>query len=258
MINDLSEWLRDICSEYEFQPYAVYRKTGIAHSEADNESIDWPLTANSEAELREKLRKSGQFQPLPKESAALANIVEVSISDYLTNKISEIDGISMNPGTERGYPDLELTGSLLADEYHAVDIKVARRSASGKQTQSRITLYTGNTYFKFPEVDWPSILRPFANYKSHIDLIVIYTLDEDSLTRVTELELVIQPSWRIASRERSSTTREYIGAVTNLEDLRAGRGAFDNEEEFYKFWRAYPFKIPKSVAKQLEKILAEK
>lgn len=250
MIDDLVVWLRKLCADYDFQPFAVYCK--------DQGQSEWPITIKSEAELREKLLAAGQFQPLPKESAALANIVEVSLTDYLQRKIGPISGVAMNPGTERGYPDLELTGDKLDGEFHAVDIKVARRSKSRKQTQSRITLYTGNTYFKYPELNWPSILRPFADYKSHIDLIAIYTLDEESLTRVTELELIIQPSWKIASRERSSTTREYIGAVTSLEDLRRGNGVFDTESDFYKFWRAFGFNIPKSVANQLAKLLAEK
>ncbi len=249
MIDDLVRWLRDLCADYEFRPFAVYCK--------DKGTTDWPIRAENEPELRRILLEAGQFEALPKESAALANIVEVSLTSFLKSKIQAIGGVEMTPGTERGYPDLELTGPSLKGTHHAVDIKVARRSKSEKQTQSRITLYTGNTYFKYPEFKWPSILRPFADYESHVDLIAIYTLDEESLTRVTDLELIVQESWKIASKERSSTTREYIGAVTALEDLRNGNGAFASADDFYTYWRAFPFNIPKSVANQLAKLLAE-
>jgi hypothetical protein len=58
------------------------------------------------------------------------------------------------------------------------------------------------------------------------------------------------------SKERSSTTREYIGAVVSVDDLRKGNGAFKTEDEFYKYWRKFPFKIGRAVEQQLAKILA--
>jgi hypothetical protein len=74
--------------------------------------------------------------------------------------------------------------------------------------------------------------------------------------RVEDLELVVHPAWRIASHKRSSTTREYIGAVTAIDDLRDGRGEFETAEEFYRFWRAYDFRITKQVQRQLDRLLA--
>ncbi|MBX6724089.1 MAG: restriction endonuclease, partial [Dactylosporangium sp.] len=56
---------------------------------------------------------------------------------------------------------------------------------------------------------------------------------------------------------RSSTTREYIGAVDSIEALREGRGAFATQEEFYRYWREYEFKLSKLVQKRLAKMLAE-
>jgi hypothetical protein len=75
--------------------------------------------------------------------------------------------------------------------------------------------------------------------------------------RITDLELLVKEPWRIASKQRSSTTREYIGAVQRLDDLRASNGEFDSEEAFYKYWRAYEFRIGKSVRQQLTKLLAQ-
>ncbi len=172
----------------------------------------------------------------------------------MADKLEADDRLKVRKGTERGYPDLEVASD---DQIFAVDVKVARRSKSLKQTQSRITLYTGNTYFRYPQLKWPQTFRPFRDYQGHLDIIVLYTLNTESLHRIEDVEVLVHPSWEIASRQRSSTTREYIGAVTNLDDLRAGNGEFESEEDFLEFWRAYPFKIGKSVQKQLDKLLKE-
>jgi len=248
---DLKHWLQAQCQMYTYDLRGIFRVAG---------GTQWPLTAANASELEARLRE--HLLPLPKEPAALANVLEVSIVDFLLDRVAETHGtLTAARGGERVYPDLELTGPGVGGAFYAVDIKVARRKILKKgpptQTQSRITLYTGNTYFAFPTLHWPGTLRPFADYAHHLDVIGIYTLNRDSASRVEDLELIVQEPWRIASRQRSSTTREYIGAVVALDDLRQGRGDFKAEAEFYKFWRAYDFNVGKSVRNQLNKLLAQ-
>jgi hypothetical protein len=145
--------------------------------------------------------------------------------------------------------------TVAAGPFSAPFFAVEQIVAWSRQTQSRITLYTGNTYFKWPDLHWPGTFRPFAEYATHLDVLMIYTLDTTATERVTDLEVLVQEPWRIASRQRSSTTREYIGAVQNLEDLREGRGEFDTAKAFYKFWRAFPFKVSPQVQRQLNQLL---
>lgn len=244
----LLAWLRKQLNAYELDLVAVFRKHGTAQS--------WPLRARDPDDLETKLAAGGHFVALPKEPAALANILEVSLIDFLLNAVQRSRGAAAQRGTERGYPDLELSGKAFGGGFHAVDIKVARRNNAGTQTQSRITLYTGNTFFRYPSLRWPGTFRPFEDYASHVDVLGIYTLDEGSLGRISDLELIVQEAWRIASKQRSSTTREYIGAVTNLDALRQGHGEFADEAAFYKFWRAYRFRIGATVQQQLDKLLA--
>lgn len=244
----LMMWLRETVARYELDLVAVFRKNG-AHA-------SWPLRATNADELERKLAEGGHFVPLPKEPAALANVLEVSLVEFLLAETKSLKGAKAERGTERGYPDLELAGHPFGPGHHAIDVKVARRNKSERSTQSRITLYTGNTYFRYPSLRWPGTFRPFEAYASHLDLIAIYTLDEACSGRIRDLELLVQEPWRIASRQRSSTTREYIGAVQRLDDLREGKGAFETEEEFYKYWRGYRFKIGPSVQRQLDRLLA--
>ena len=250
----LLEWLRTACAEYEHDVVALYRRRG---------SHAWPITASDDRDLAGQLGRGGHFLPLPKEPAALANILEVAIVDFLLEKITTVGGEAQR-GTERGYPDLELHGAYFGGGFHAVDVKIAmreRRAKSAKakppkKTQSRITLYTGNTYFMYPQLKWPGTFRPFADYASHVDVIGLYTLNEESTSRVDDLELIVHEPWRIASRQRSSTTREYLGAVMEIERLRDGRGEFETEAAFYAFWRKYKFKVGEATRKQLQRLIA--
>lgn len=249
---DLEPWLRDACQAYRYDLRGVFRRRG---------EHPWPLVAGDPEQLEHQLAEGGHLLPLPKEPAALANVLEVSIVDYLLDALAAVEGAAAARGTERGYPDLEVSGSAFGGGFHAVDVKIAQRGrrADGRpapSTQSRITLYTGNTYFRYPTLHWPGTFRPFQDYASHLDVLGVYSLNETSTDRVDGLELIVQPPWRIASRQRSSTTREYLGAVTKVEDLRAGRGEFATPAEFYAYWRKYPFRIGRAVQQQLDRALA--
>jgi hypothetical protein len=215
------------------------------------------MLAGDAHELERLLIDRGHLLPLPQEPAALANVLEVSIVNFLTDRLQNLSGATMARGTERGYPDLEIGGLAFGGGFHAVDVKAARRAASGRRTQSRITLYTGNTYFKWPDLHWPGTMRPFNDYASHLDLLLIYTLRPETTARVDDLEVIVQEPWRIASKQRSSTTREYIGAVDVLDDLRDGRGEFSTPAEFYSFWRRYTFRISPQVQKQLNRLVQQ-
>jgi hypothetical protein len=244
---ELISWLRQQCADYTFGAGGVFLR--------DSDLAQWPLVARDPEELELRLGEGGHLLPLPKEPAALANILEVSILNFLETRIGRLPGAAMTRGTERGYPDLEISGPAFGGGDHAIDVKAARRAGNGYQTQSRITLYTGNTYFKWPDLHWPGTFRPFNEYVSHVDLILIYTLNEVSNARVEDLEVIVQEPWRIASRDRSSTTREYIGAVNSLAALRAGEGAFSTPAAFYDYWRKFQFKVSPQVQNQLQRLV---
>jgi hypothetical protein len=244
---DLIQWLRHECAEFRFDVGGVFQRT--------SDHSWWPLKATDAAELESRLEQGGHLLPLPREPAALANVLEVSLVNFLLERAERLDDAYILRGTERGYPDLELGGAPFGGGFHAVDIKAARRAKNRHQTQSRITLYTGNTYFKWPDLHWPGTIRSFNGYQSHLDVILIYTLNPDTNARVEDLEIIVQEPWRIASKERSSTTREYIGAVMEIDDLRNGRGVFSSPDEFYETWRKFPFKVSPQVHRQLERLL---
>lgn len=247
MSGDLVGWLRRELEGFTFDVLAAYRRHG---------SHGWPLTARDEEDLARQLEDGGHLLPLPSEPAALANMIEVAVLDFLLERLRGVRGVVTRRGGDRHYPDLEVSGGPFGGPY-AVDVKVARLSGDGRRTESRITLYTGNTYFRWPDLHWPLTLRPFADYEEHVAVVCLYAFDERTLGHVSGLEVVVQPTWRIASRQRSSTTREYIGAVREVDALREGRGEFETAEEFYRYWRRFSFRIPDAVKRQLDRLISE-
>lgn len=242
------DWFRKTLTLYEHEPFAIYRPQG---------THGWPLTAHGPEDLTERLERGGHLVPLPQEPAALANIIEVSIVNFLLERLEGLKGAIATRGTERGYPDLEVSGDFFGGGFTALDVKVARRGRSGNRTESPITLYTGNSYFRYPKLQWPHNFRPFAEYESHLVLLAIYTLNRESVSRIEDLELIVQESWRVGSRSRSSSTREYIGAVSSIQRLRDGDGEFQSSDEFYSYWRNFNFRITKQVQRQLDKLIEQ-
>ena len=175
---------------------------------------------------------------MPTEPAALANLIEIELREHLVAAAASTPGVEIRLGTERSYPDLELSGPAFEDSCFAADIKCARRAKSGTSLHNRIALYTGNTYFLWPTLKFSGILRPFDDYAGHIAVLAIYNFHKDRPERISELQMIVHESWRIASTKRASATREYIGSVQDVDRIVAGQGDFESLEEFETHWRA--------------------
>ena len=231
----LLTWLREQTRDWRPSIVGVFREDA-AHGR-------WPLTARSPDHLRKQLTDLGHLLPLPSEPAALANVMEIELRQQLTHQIGDLTGARIEEGTERSYPDLEFFGEPFGGGPCAVDIKCARRklSKSGTPTGSlnnRIALYTGNTYFLWPQLKFSGILRPFDEYSEHVSVVVLYTYDASLPERIKNVSVAVHETWRIASRRRASGTREYIGSVSRIDDIENGAGEFPSADDFYAHWRA--------------------
>lgn len=237
MDSELLRWLRKHTSGWTPSIVGVFREKALH---------DWPITANSASDLREQLTAVGHLLPLPSEPAALANVMEIELRQHLIEAAALTAGVDVAEGTERAYPDLEFRGATFGDGHRAVDIKCARRGKTGVALSNRIALYTGNTYFLWPQLKFAGIRRPFGDYEELISIVVIYTFNKDLPQRITDVTVVVHESWRIASKARASATREYIGSIARIDDLSHGRGEFDSADEFYAYWRHSTRKWKKS------------
>jgi hypothetical protein len=205
-LNDVKDWIRKIYADFEFDI------VGFA-------------------------TRQGKIIPLNLEPGTLGNVIEGVLIAHLNQKLSGRKDISVNEGGFRHYPDLELTGSLFRDKIVALDIKAARRSQrNNNRTQSRITLYTFGTYLKYQDRKFPQTIRPFQDYLYHLDLLAIFDVDSDEKS-VSNFELIVVEPWKIASKTPSSATRDYVGAIMEIDKMRKELGGeFKTQREFYKFW----------------------
>jgi Restriction endonuclease EcoRV len=224
----LIHFLREACKHYKLEVSAIYCETGAMQK--------WPPPVSNDRELYQCLKDGGHLLPLPTESAALAHIIEVSLVKYLITQLNSVPHTHARAGTTRAYPDIIVGGERFGGGRHAVDIKVARRSSNGESTENAISLLTGNTFF-LHDLLFPGMDTLYSEYQSHLDILMIYTFDETLDSHIVNPELVIHETWRLASKYRSSSTREYIGAVTSLERLRSGQGDFASMEKFLEYWR---------------------
>lgn len=224
--HDLLTWLRDLFDDWTPQVRALIRV-------GDEDSL--PIEARNAEGVLQELGENGWLLPLPDESAALSNLFETEILD-IVHRALEGEDVTVQRGGSRSYPDFELEGSFFRGGPHAVDVKCARHS--GTSVDSTIALYTGNTYFLFPDLPFPGMLRTFGEYDERIAIVVLYRYRPDLLERFSDVRVAIQPAWRIAGTTKPSSTRHYIGSVNRVNDIVTGEGAFATEQEFYDYWRS--------------------
>ena len=205
-LNDIKDWIKDVYADFEFDI------VGFA-------------------------TKQGKVIPLNLEPGTLGNVIEGVLIAHLHQKLNGRKDVSAHEGGFRYYPDLELSGPLFGNKIIALDIKAARRNEkNNNRTQSRITLYTFGTYLKYQDKKFPQTLRPFKDYAHHLDLIAIFDVDSKEKS-VSNFELLVVEPWKIASKTPSSATRDYVGAIMEIDKMREERGGeFKTQQDFYKFW----------------------
>lgn len=141
-------------------------------------------------------------------------------------------------GGVREYPELVLYGGCLGTRKVAIDIKTARR-----KSRSRITGFTLGSfggYFLNPNKKMPGCILPYGEFTEHwvVGFIYDWNPGAPSLSLVSNIEVIVQEKWRIASRSTGTGTTTAIGSIKDIDRLREGRGEFSSEEEFEEFWRS--------------------
>jgi hypothetical protein len=182
--------------------------------------------------------KDGSIRPLPREAAVVGKVLEVSIKEYLSRQLLQVNDLRcIAASSDRTYPDFTFNGSLIHPHRFAVDLKCARRKDNGTHTRSPITIGTFNAkYFRRPDEKLGNIMMPYASYTAHLAVIAVYDYVDATARNVG---LMVVEKWRVATRRRSSTTRCYIAAPSRIEDLRSERGDFSSKAEFEAFWRSH-------------------
>jgi len=191
-------------------------------------NIDWEFTG--------VLDKSGNIYPIP------ANIQVQALFEYLAVERLKILAKKLGckiirPETTREYPDVAMTGGKLGNQLIAIDVKTARRVAPNKISGFTLGSYAG--YFRNPDKKMPGCIVPYNQFTSHWIVGFIYDWDEnaDSLHMVSNIEVIVQEKWKIASHSTGTGTTSAIGSIKDIDKLKKGIGEFESEEEFLDYWR---------------------
>ena len=179
------------------------------------------------------------LHPIPKD-INVQSLFEYLAKIRIAIIAKELKSSMVEAGNAREYPDVTLQGGQLGDKIIAVDIKTTRRRRGGR-TISGFTLGSYAGYFRNPSRRMPGCRIPYGDFDEHWIVGFIYTWDKsaDTLHMISNIELIVQPKWKIASRSTGTGTTTHIGSIRNINDLRVGRSTFKSEEEFYTYWRNY-------------------
>lgn len=217
---------------------------------------DWLKAVVQEYRWRVRgiLLDDNRVLPLPSEPALIAKIIEVSMIEHVKRKAVGVRGLDVfDDLSGRGYPDVLLAGQAVGGLRVALDVKVARRRfrriGVPTMTQSRITLGPFDSYFRRPDQPIPGVGVAYGDMAWHVDLIILYDYIDGNVENV---ETLVLETWRVASRRRSSTTRNYIGAVQSIDALRFERGEFASQQEFLEYWRRQPVRGKETIAAATE------
>lgn len=141
-------------------------------------------------------------------------------------------------GGPREYPEITAFGGKLGNRKIAIDIKTTRRLSPNRVSGFSIGSYAG--YFLHPDRKLPGCKLPYGEFSQHWLVGFIYTWKPhaDSLHMVSEVEVVVNEKWKLASRSTATGTTFAISSVRDIRRLKQGRGDFGSPSEFESFWRA--------------------
>ncbi|RKY07852.1 MAG: restriction endonuclease [Planctomycetota bacterium] len=145
----------------------------------------------------------------------------------------------------------------------ALDLKSTYRINANRINGFTLGAFTG--YFRDRKSS-KNITFPYCEYSSHIVLGIIYSRNEESIDErktykinalkdivsvVRDFEFIVQEKWRLATDRPGSGNTKNIGSITNLSELREGKGSFfeHGEKVFDDYWTNY---LTKDMARAID------
>lgn len=180
----------------------------------------------------------GNVYKLPDIPQVITGIFQEVAKQKLKPFLRDHYGCQIVQGGAREYPEVTAFGGKLGEGKIALDIKTTRRISITRISGFSIGSYAG--YFLHPERKLPGCKFPYGEFKEHwvIGFVYSWDPDPDSLHMVSNIEVIINEKWRIASKSTATGTTFAISSVRDLKRLQEGKGDFNSQEEFETFWRA--------------------
>jgi len=183
---------------------------------------------------------------VPSDSRAISAIFEQLVVERIKPLARKYHCV-LEEGGGREYPDITLRDIPGFEGKIAIDVKTSRKKSVNTIGGFTIGTYLG--YFRTPNKKVGTIFRyPYGDYAQHWIVGLCYefeTYEEkigdlvEEKFRITDVDVIVQEKWRIASRQTGSGTTKHMRSITKIEDLKAGRGEFGSQKEFLEYWRNY-------------------
>ena len=180
----------------------------------------------------------GRIHELPDIPQVITGIFQEVAKQQIKPFLRENYTCQIIQGGPREYPEITAFGGRLGKDKIAIDIKTTRCISKNRVSGFSIGSYAG--YFLHPDQRLPGCKFPYSEFKEHWIVGFVYTWNPnaDSLHMVSDIEIIINQKWKIASKSTATGTTFAISSVRDLNALREGRGDFKSPKKFESFWRA--------------------
>lgn len=194
--------------------------------------------------------EDGNIYPIPPIPQVITGIFQELTKHKVKKLLREKYECEIVQGGPREYPEITAIGGKFGNKKIAIDIKTARRICENRISGFTVGSFTG--YFLYPEKKMPGCKFPYGEFNEHWVIGFIYTWNPnaDSLNMVSNVEVIVQPKWKIASKSTGTGTTFAIGSIKEIDKLKKGEGVFKSEEEFEVYWRARGREIKKKKEKR--------
>jgi len=187
--------------------------------------------------MKGMIDEDGNIYPIPPIPQVITGVFQEITKHKVKKFIRENYGCEIVQGGPREYPEITIMGGKIGDRKIAIDIKTTRRLSKNRISGFTVGSFAG--YFLHPEKKMPGCKFPYGEFDEHWIIGFIYTWnpDADTLHMVSDVEAIVQPKWKIASKSTGTGTTFAIGSIKDIDKLRKGEGVFKNKDEFENYWR---------------------
>jgi len=187
--------------------------------------------------IKGMIDEDGNIYPIPPIPQVITGIFQEITKHKVKKFMKEKYRCEIVQGGPREYPEITLIGGDFGNRKIAIDMKTTRRVSENRISGFTIGSFAG--YFLYPEKKMPGCKFPYEEFDEHWITGFIYTWnpDADTLHMVSDVEVIIQPKWKIASKSTGTGTTFAIGSVKEIDKLRMGEGVFKSKDEFETYWR---------------------
>jgi len=197
--------------------------------------------------------RRGRIYSLSSDTKVISAIFEIITKQSVATYAHKVGLKLHEPSKQNHYLDFTLMKNDKDKSKIAIDVKTTYIKI--REDKFSYTLGSYTSYIN-PESESKNIAYPYSDYKEHWIIGFVYkrtiekrTIDPriysfDDLGKIrlpfNDVRVFVQEKWKIASNKAGSGNTTNIGSIKgSLPDFIEGKGVFESEQEFLKYWQGY-------------------